>query len=120
MELALRHDIRVVWCIYGYGQMIPEYWAMRESLNDVMTDDANANYSEYEHRMLSIEHVVESSKYRQQADNEWWQMCFPTHYIAQEEWQRLEYIPFVYGKLQIANLKMDERLPFQFFIKNIM
>ena len=38
-----------------------EYWAMRE-FNDVMTDDANANYSEYEHQMFGYQHVLDSFK----------------------------------------------------------
>ena len=100
------HDIRVVCAFMGVWANDLEYWAMRE-FNDVMTDDANANYSEYEHQMFGYQHVLDSFKHRQQADNEWWKLSInhSHHYIAQEEWQRLEYIPFVYGKLQIKKPK---------------
>lgn len=100
-------DIKVVGAYMGTWSNNLEYWAMRE-FNDVMTDDANANYSDHEHRMLSIEHVVESFQHRSRADQEWWQMCLgSTHYtVSQETWQRLEYLPLVYERCQIAKPKV--------------
>jgi hypothetical protein len=64
-----------------------EYWAMRE-FNEIMEDDANANYSTDNHNWPGIDGIVEAYLHRRNVDETWRILPCDIH-IQQAQWQRL-------------------------------
>lgn len=64
-----------------------EYWAMRE-FNDIMSDEANANYSTETHEFKDLNYVLDRFEHRINADLDWRSRCSAwAHYsLGQHIW----------------------------------
>lgn len=101
---SLEHRITVIGAYMGEWRNDLEYWAMRE-YNSIMEDDANANYSQEDHNFPGIAGVVDAFQQKQRADEAWYNKLLGNCNapMEQEDWQRLERIPYIYDRFSITS-----------------
>lgn len=85
-------------------------WAARE-YNYVMEDDANSNYSGYDHKWPGVDEIVKQFKHRLKIDNEIDDDY--DHLITQSQWMTLDNLPTLWETIGIE--KPDQNWIYQYY-----